>query len=70
MEENIIDEFLKNGTIIVFDTNVWLDIYRVLPDEIANTLTLLNKDAIKNKLFIPSFVNTEFLKQYFALKHI
>ncbi len=67
MEENIIDEFLKNGTIIVFDTNVWLDIYRVLPDEIANTLTLLNKDAIKNKLFIPSFVNTEFLKQYHSL---
>lgn len=43
MNKNEMDAFFNSDCIIVFDTNMWLDIYRVLPDEIANILTLLNK---------------------------
>ena len=69
MESNAILNFLQNDTIIVFDTNIWLDIYRVLPDEIANTLSLLSKRDIKEKMYIPSFVSYEFKKHHRQLQN-
>ena len=69
MESNAILNFLQNDTIIVFDTNIWLDIYRVLPDEIANTLSLLSKREIKEKMYIPSFVSYEFKKHHRQLQN-
>ena len=65
MENDRILEFINNkNPIIIFDTNIWLDIYRNLPETIISHVNVLEEKFFKDRLFIPYYVNIEFEKNY------
>lgn len=68
MESKNIKEFLEDNAFIIFDTSVWTDIYRLLPDDVANTLILLNKPELKDKIYVPDHVMEEFSKNHYKAK--
>ena len=68
MDKRRIKKFLKDNSIIIFDSSVWLDIYRLLPDDIYNTLTVINKPEIYNKLYLTYQVREEFDRNHYKVK--
>lgn len=65
-----VDDFMKNGALIILDTNIWLDIYRNLPENILIIIDILKNKFIKDRTYIPAYVKTEFLKNFHKLEAV
>lgn len=67
LSSSLIKEFIDEGALIIFDTSIWLDIYRNLPENILTIIDALKNPIFSNKLFVPSYVKFEFEKRYHQL---
>lgn len=57
-------EFMNDEYVVVFDTNVYLNLYEYSPHVTDAFINILSSECIKNKLYIPSTVKREFYKNY------